>query len=94
MSRLRAEPERLAALAERMAAVADRLARVRADVAARASHVDWDGAAAVRYAEVQERWASGAALLDEGLAELRTVAAAAADNYLAAARANRRMWTH
>ena len=92
MSRLRVELDRLAELVDRMALVEAQLAQVRSDVAARTSRVDWTGAAASRHAEAQARWASGAALLHEALAELRAAAAVAHGNYVAAVQANRHMW--
>lgn len=92
MSRLRVDLERLAALIDRMALVEAQLAEIRADVAARTTHVDWTGAAAARHLEAQARWADGAAQLHDGLAELRAAASTAHGNYLAAAGANRRMW--
>ena len=92
MSRLRVELDDLTALADRMAVVGAQLARVHEDVAARTAHVDWTGAAAAGHAEAQRQWATGAALLHEGLAELRTAVRVAHGNYDAAVRSNRRMW--
>jgi len=94
VTRLRVEPERLAAFADRMALVAAQLGQLHADVTARTAVLDWSGAAATRHAAAQARWAAGAERLHEALAELRSAAAVAHANYLAAADANRRMWRH
>ena len=92
MTRLRVELDGLVALADRMAAVEAQLARVHEDVTARTAHLDWTGVAAAEHAEAERRWAAGAVLLHEGLAELRALVRVAHGNYEAAARANRDIW--
>jgi uncharacterized protein YukE len=93
VTRLRVDLAGLAELVDRMAVVSAHLARVRKDVAARTAGVEWSGRAAERHADAAARWAAGAAEVDAALASLRRAVSTAHENYVAAASANRRMWS-
>jgi WXG100 family type VII secretion target len=67
------------------------LERVSARV--RALQTTWSGLTADAQASAQVEWEAGFALMREGLADMRRVAATARANYLEAADTNVRMWT-
>lgn len=62
------------------------------DVSVALLHEEWDGAASASHAEAQARWDAGFATMRRALARMRAAAAAARDNYTAAAEANVSMW--
>jgi WXG100 family type VII secretion target len=95
MSRLVVDIEQLAHLVERMSRLEAQLIRVADDAAARVQrvHADWDGAAASAQSAAYATWRAGAAEVHEALVTLRSIAATAHANYVAAVAANRRMWT-
>jgi uncharacterized protein YukE len=94
MSRVGVELDQLAEFVDRLAAFEAHLARVRSEVDGRtqALHTIWTGAAASAQAAANAQWRAGAAEVHEALAALRTIAAGAHANYLAAVHANRTMW--
>lgn len=93
MTRLVVDLAHLAELIERMEQYLAHLGAL-GDEAARAErlHPTWTGDAAETAARAHARWAAGAAEVQDSLASLRAVAAAAHANYEAAVAANRRMW--
>jgi WXG100 family type VII secretion target len=94
MSRLVVDLDRLADLIDRMELFQAHLTRTRDEVDARVRHMhgSWTGTAASAQAEAHARWATGAAEVQEALADLRSIAATAHANFEAARLANRQMW--
>ena len=95
MSRLRVDLAELDRLVERMCLVQQQLGHLRAELDARVAqlHLTWTGEAAAAQVLAHERWAAGAAEVQEALAALHAIAATAHGNYSSAVAANRRMWS-
>lgn len=56
-------------------------------------HVSWDGEAAAAHAQAHQKWAHGAAQMDQALEALHRSGAGAHHNYTGAADTNRGMWS-
>ena len=56
-------------------------------------HVRWDGAGAAAHAQAHQKWAHGAAQMDQALRALHQSGTGAHHNYNQAAATNRGMWS-
>jgi WXG100 family type VII secretion target len=90
----RVRPAQLADVVQRLGALDAHLQSVLAQVERRVDelHLTWSGEAAQAQRATHDEWQRGAAQMRAGLATMRSIAATAHANYVAAATANVRMW--
>lgn len=88
--------EQLDELVTRLGRFGRALEAVESDVQARMHrvHAVWQGVAAQEHAAAHARWRKGSADAAEALQTMRTIAATAHENYSAAIRVNRALWSH
>ena len=89
------DPELLDELVGQLTRFGRALESVQTDVQSRMHRVQavWRGVAADEHAAAHARWQSGSAEAHEALQTLRTIAATAHENYSAAIRVNRALWS-
>jgi WXG100 family type VII secretion target len=95
VTRLVVDLDKLLGAVERMRRFQEELARTHEVVERRVRglHLVWTGEAATAQAVAQQHWSTAAGQVHEALVGLAAIASTAHANYLAAAAANRRMWS-